>query len=125
MGEEVTRQPPVDYPDPVRSLESRNAEDISNLKAELETLKQELRDSANIYDYLHKRFDGVGKQIMDINREREMLEREQASHASKLDVLETLRHDYRMRFPETFNCKKCGARISEHQKGCRTCGSVQ
>lgn len=101
-----------------------NTDSIHALKEELENLQQELRNAANIYDYLHKRFDGVGKQIMGIGVSIKVLEGDRDTQKAALVGLEKLRHDYRMRFPETYNCK-CGARIAEAQTRCNRCGAVQ
>lgn len=99
------------------SLPSANAAHIADIREWMEHLKQEHRDSADSYDYLHKRFNSICIQINKLEKRTQGL-------LEQVEVFQKVAEDFRARFGELHNCK-CGAKINPDQVKCRTCGKVQ
>lgn len=96
---------PTPSTEPLHGIGSANAAKILDLEQVVEHLKQEVRDSALTYEYLHTRFNEItttyNKLVKEFNK---------------------LAEQYYARFPETFSCPKCSARVPEAATKCRQCG---
>ena len=105
-----------------KSLAAKNAEDIANLQAEFEHLKQESRDEADAYGFIHNEFHETKKALQAI-------EKDFKAYNEKMDFVFAICRDYEKRFhmEDRHHCKapECQASMKFPYTRCPRCGLAQ
>ena len=114
---------PTEKPAKVRkSLAAKNAEDISNLQAAFEHLKQEAKDEADAYQFIHTEFH-------EIKGALNAIEKNFKSYSEKMEFVFNICRDYEKRFhmEDRHHCKasECQASIKFPYTRRARCGLVQ